>query len=570
MDFLKSMKLRKKSNSKDTAKNKNKQENSTKVKKKGLDKKQSLRSVKTKKKGKTAGKSKREKKSCPSNDNANLAINIFDQDTFTFRIETCVHPEPTNHSFVQTQAYESFAAINVLFLQSILSSGVEGLIKEYTEVLVPFIPVGYYERTIFDQNTPLKKNRYKDVVCNDKTRVILNDGRSGDYIHANYLKGTKPLYILTQGPIKDSQIDMWRMVLQEGVAAICMLCELTENGRPKCEPYFPETEGQVLTFNEITVTCTEYTLPDVHTQLKALTVLDRKTGKTHKLSHYKIVTCVLRTHRILRKLNGPVVVHCSAGVGRTGTFAAIEVGVQCLLNGKSFRPVDLVKAMRHCRLQSVQMDTQYLMLVEAILDMGVAFKYIEDAKLLEAIETYKRQTADYVEAHPPPLEPFKALAKKEKDSSTNKDTEEGQSSTPQVQSPNPAPTNTIYPLLSNPIGPPPANPPPPPAPAPPVAPSPAPAPSPAQPVKVVASPGARSPSPGGPPQAQQVPPVPAPAPKVSNTNLAPKPAPVFIAPAPAPVAPGAPPGGQPGQSVHMSVLGQPQPTNVNLGNSQYL
>lgn len=57
------------------------------------------------------------------------------------------------------------------------------------------------------------------------------------------------------------------------------------------------------------------------------------------------------------------------------------------------------------------MDTQYLMLVEAILDLGVAFKYIEDPKSLDAIETYKRNVADYVEAHPPPLEMFKVCKK---------------------------------------------------------------------------------------------------------------------------------------------------------------
>ncbi|CAO4363544.1 unnamed protein product [Caenorhabditis nigoni] len=553
MDFLKSMKLRKKSNSKDATKNKKQQETSTKVKKKGAEKNKSMRSMKTKKKsGFKNQKSKREKRNGGLPENANLAINIFDQDTFTFRIDACINPEPSNHTTLQTQAYESFAA-------SILSSGVEGLIKEYIETLVPFVPVGYYERTIFDQNTEQKKNRYKDVVCNDKTRVILKDGLPGDYIHANYLKGSKPLYILTQGPLKDSQHDMWRMVLQEGVAAICMLCELVEHGRPKCEPYFPDAEGQALVFGEITVTCTDYTLPDVHTQLRVLTVVDKKTGKSHKLNHYKIVTwpdktiplsnlSVLRTHRILRKMQGPVVVHCSAGVGRTGTFAAIEVGVQCLLNGKMFRPVDLVKAMRHCRLHSVQMDTQYLMLVEAILDTGVAFKYIEDAKLLEAIELYKRQTADYVEAHPPPVEMVKTPVKKEK--------EPEEAPPPQVQSQNPAPTNTIYPLLSNPIGPPP------------------PAPSPA--------PAVKSPAPPAPPTPAQAPEKKPPSPSPQPPAASPSPQPPGSTPAgplplvtPATPLPGGPNPGPPpaqGQSVHMSCLWQqqPPPPNNQANNSTYL
>ncbi|UMM15218.1 hypothetical protein L5515_002734 [Caenorhabditis briggsae] len=498
-------KLRKKSNSKDATKNKKQQETSTKVKKKGAEKNKSMRSMKTKKKsGFKHQNSKREKKSGGLPENANLAINIFDQDSFTFRIDACINPEPSNHTTLQTQAYESFAA-------SILSSGVEGLIKEYIETLVPFVPVGYYERTIFDQNTEQKKNRYKDVVCNDKTRVILKDGLPGDYIHANYLKGSKP-------PL---------------------------HSHPRT------TQRQSTQYVE-----NDYTLPDVHTQLRVLTVVDKKTGKSHKLNHHKIVTwpdktiplsnlSVLRTHRILRKMQGPVVVHCSAGVGRTGTFAAIEIGVQCLLNGKMFRPVDLVKAMRHCRLHSVQMDTQYLMLVEAILDTGVAFKYIEDAKLLEAIELYKRQTADYVEAHPPPLEMVKTPMKKEKEP------EEA----PQVQPQNPAPTNTIYPLLSNPIGPPPQ--------AKPASPSPSPAPA----VK----------SPAPPPTPAQTPPLEKNREKnpaqtaAGSTPAGPLPLVTPATPLPGGPIPGPPPAK--GQSVHMSNLWQqqsPPPPNNQPNNSTYL
>ncbi|CAA92995.3 Tyrosine-protein phosphatase [Caenorhabditis elegans] len=437
MDFLKSMKNRKKSNSKDTNKKKNKQQASAKKKKSG-DKNCSKRSKKhnTKQKSKREKKSAREKKSLREKKSAreNTMHDIFDRDTFAFRLEHCVHPDALNRHSVQTEAFETFTT-------TVTSMGVDGLAKEYLETLVPFLPVGYFERSIFDKNTEFKKNRYKDVPCNDKTRVILKDGYPGDYVHANYVKGTKPMFILTQGPLKDTAMDIWRMVLQEGVAAICMLCELIENGRPKCEPYFPDTEGQVLTFGEITVTCTESTTPDNHTQLKMLTVMDKKSGKSHKLYHYKIITwpdksialsnlAILRTLRSLRKMPGPIVVHCSAGIGRTGTFAAIEVGAQCLLNGKAFRPADLVRAVRHCRLNSVQMDTQYLMLVEAILDLGVAFKYIEDPKSLDAIETYKRNVADYVEAHPPPLEMFKAPPKVEIEKEKEKDKDEDDGAQP--------------------------------------------------------------------------------------------------------------------------------------------
>uniref|UniRef100_A0A8R1E1Q2 Protein-tyrosine-phosphatase n=1 Tax=Caenorhabditis japonica TaxID=281687 RepID=A0A8R1E1Q2_CAEJA len=297
-----------------------------------------------------------------------------------------------------------------------MTLGIEGLMKEYIGEIYSYVPNGF-ARAVFDANTDLKKNRYKDVVCNDRTRVVLHDGRPGDYIHANYVRGTRPGYILTQGPLKDSLFDFWRMIIQEQVLAICMLCEFQENGRWKCEPYYPEL-NESMTFGTITVKCEEMSKPDRHTHLKVLNVTDGATGKNVRVSHFKIVTwpdktvalsnlSILRTHRALRKFVGNVVIHCSAGVGRTGTFVAIEIGVQLLLNGKTFRLSDLVKALRHCRMTSVQVDTQYLMMAETFVECGVIFKYIEDPKLIEGFEAFKKQVAEYVEAHPPPVEQYK-------------------------------------------------------------------------------------------------------------------------------------------------------------------
>uniref|UniRef100_A0A8R1DIJ6 Protein-tyrosine-phosphatase n=1 Tax=Caenorhabditis japonica TaxID=281687 RepID=A0A8R1DIJ6_CAEJA len=405
MEFLKSMKKRKSKDTKET-KNKKKEDKSGSRKKKKKDGPPIPKSLRSTKKGKG-------KKGGKKTDNTKSESEIFDPNTFTFKFDTNLMPEAENHSSAQTAAFDGFA-------HSVVSAGVEGLVKEYYDQLATFAPPGFFDRTIFDQNTPLKKNRYKDVVCNDKTRVVLHDGRPGDYIHANYVKGTK--YILTQGPLKETLTDFWRMVVQEEAAGICMLCDLVENGKPKCEPYFPESSGQSLTFGDITVTCDEASQPDTHTHIKTFSVLDKKTSKTMKVNHYKIVTwpdktvalsnlCILRTHRLLRKLPGISIVHCSAGVGRTGTFAAIEIGIQCMLNGKPIKPAELVKALRHCRLLSVQMDTQYLMLAEAIIDCAISFKYIDDEKLFPLIEAFKKQVAEYVEAHPPPVEkPIAAAA----------------------------------------------------------------------------------------------------------------------------------------------------------------
>ncbi|VDK45971.1 unnamed protein product [Cylicostephanus goldi] len=89
-----------------------------------------------------------------------------------------------------------------------------------------------------------------DVICNDYTRVILNDGKPGDYIHANYVKGENLLntFICTQGPLPNTIEDFWRMVVGEKVAHVVMLCDTVENGKTKCEQYWPNMQDQKLEF----------------------------------------------------------------------------------------------------------------------------------------------------------------------------------------------------------------------------------------------------------------------------------------------------------------------------------
>ncbi|KAK6025243.1 Protein-tyrosine phosphatase, partial [Ostertagia ostertagi] len=118
----------------------------------------------------------------------------------------------------------------------IFEIGVEGLIGEYA-TLKPYL-ASTYSREIFDQNPT--KNRYKDVICNDLTRVIIKDGKGSDYIHANYVRGQCLVntFICTQGPIMTTIADFWRMILFEHVSHIIMLCDTIEQGKMKCEQYW--------------------------------------------------------------------------------------------------------------------------------------------------------------------------------------------------------------------------------------------------------------------------------------------------------------------------------------------
>ncbi|VDM57749.1 unnamed protein product, partial [Angiostrongylus costaricensis] len=87
------------------------------------------------------------------------------------------------------------------------------------------------------------------VICNELTRVSIKDGKGSDYIHANYVKGDylQNTFICTQGPMPTTVYDFWRMILSENVTHIVMLCETIENGKAKCEQYWPIAKDEKMT-----------------------------------------------------------------------------------------------------------------------------------------------------------------------------------------------------------------------------------------------------------------------------------------------------------------------------------
>lgn len=161
----------------------------------------------------------------------------------------------------------------------------------------------------------------------------------GDFIHANYIKNENlaTRMICTQGPLDNTQLDFWRMCFQEHVRLIVMLCECTETNKPKCAPYWPTTKGQKLEFGPITVTnLNAHSDGDIHTARLAVRYENATRFIEHRQwvtwpdksippsSHFafKLCACIKKTG------TGPVVIHCSAGVGRTGALALLEIAHQ--------------------------------------------------------------------------------------------------------------------------------------------------------------------------------------------------------------------------------------------------
>ncbi|XP_060079305.1 receptor-type tyrosine-protein phosphatase alpha-like, partial [Ylistrum balloti] len=221
------------------------------------------------------------------------------------------------------------------------------------------------------------KNRFKTTFPYDHSRVILDKVRNdphSDYINANYIDSvTKTAaYIATQGPRTGTVNDFWRMIWQLKSDKIVMLTNVVEEGRPKCDKYWPD-EGEPLATPHFNIildrerTYAFYVLRD-------LTVTEKKTKSERQIHQFHYTTWpdhgtpdsneLVVFHRRVKHypsaLPGKMVIHCSAGIGRTGTFIALDA---LLDYGKEFEQVDVlqyIKTMRKDRINMVQTNEQYI------------------------------------------------------------------------------------------------------------------------------------------------------------------------------------------------------------------
>ncbi|XP_008101774.2 tyrosine-protein phosphatase non-receptor type 18 [Anolis carolinensis] len=235
----------------------------------------------------------------------------------------------------------------------------------------------------------IKKNRYKDILPYDQTRVVLNllaeEGQT-DYINANFIQGVdnKRCYIATQGPLPHTVIDFWRMVWQYRVKVIVMACREVEMGKKKCERYWPLAE-ETLSFGPFSVTQVkeEELNPDVI--LRMLTLKYQQEERV--ISHFQYVAwpdrgipdtygCFLDMIEQVRNKQGedtvPICVHCSAGCGRTGVICTLEYIRRLLLKQRippHFSIFDVVLEMRKQRPAAVQTQEQYEFVYHAVTEM---------------------------------------------------------------------------------------------------------------------------------------------------------------------------------------------------------
>ncbi|XP_070074372.1 tyrosine-protein phosphatase non-receptor type 9 isoform X2 [Drosophila takahashii] len=282
-------------------------------------------------------------------------------------------------------------------VQMVKQRGRHGLIKEYADIRNR-APEGTFLHARMRAN--LTKNRYTDVLCYDHSRVVLanEDGdEPSDYINANFVDGYKQknAYISTQGPLPKTSQDFWRMIWEQHCLVIVMTTRVMERGRVKCGQYWEPTEESSLEFGDyhvrtISVECNEDYM------VASLELRNIKTDEIRNVSHwqftswpdYGVPSSAMAMLNFLQKVREkqaqlvhglgdtwaghargpPIVVHCSAGIGRTGTFITLDICISRLEDVGTADIRGTVEKIRSQRAYSIQMPDQYVFCHLALIE----------------------------------------------------------------------------------------------------------------------------------------------------------------------------------------------------------
>lgn len=228
-----------------------------------------------------------------------------------------------------------------------------------------------------EDNVP--KNRYTNMLAYDHSRVKLRDLPIGhtDYINANYIDGfkKKKAYIATQGPLKATTPDFWSMVWQEEARKIVMVSNLKENKRVKCHKYWPDEKKSISCYKLRVTTDSENVFPVF--VLRKIKITDTKTDESRMVTQYHFtawpdhgVPDAFQLLQFYRKVTGnsteyevpPTVVHCSAGVGRTGTYIGLDALWKEGFKTGSVDILSFARKMRKNRTKMIQTLDQYTFL----------------------------------------------------------------------------------------------------------------------------------------------------------------------------------------------------------------
>ncbi|XP_061001584.1 tyrosine-protein phosphatase non-receptor type 13 isoform X9 [Dama dama] len=240
-----------------------------------------------------------------------------------------------------------------------------------------------------------RKNRYKNILPYDATRVPLGD--EGGYINASFIKipvGREEfVYIACQGPLPTTVGDFWQMIWEQNSTVIAMMTQEVEGEKVKCQRYWPNVLGKS------TMVSDRLRLALMRVQqlkgfvVRAMTLEDIQTGEVRHISHLNftawpdhdtpsqpddLLTFISYMRHVHR--SGPIITHCSAGIGRSGTLICIDVVLGLISQDLEFDISDLVRCMRLQRHGMVQTEDQYIFCYQVILYVLTRLQAEEEQK----------------------------------------------------------------------------------------------------------------------------------------------------------------------------------------------
>nr|XP_022311910.1 receptor-type tyrosine-protein phosphatase kappa-like [Crassostrea virginica] len=297
-----------------------------------------------------------------------------------------LQPRTSNRDEEEENEYyntgETCTDIQVSELQWIIKEKSEGQLnvfqKEYKR-----LPAGNARRCKIGQLPEnANKNRFKTTFPYDHSRVVLQEKWSdedGDYINANYIRDFKEEnhYLAAQGPKSKTLSDFWRLIWQENIECIVMLTNLIETGKNKCSKYWPDRD-EPMTIGPCSISLVEeikyafFVVRKLSVQ-KVNTRNERHIVQLHYTSWPDHGTpeemSFVQFHRAVEKrykAGSPLLVHCSAGVGRTGTFIGYDALLKRGRETGRINVFEFVKQMREDRMSMVQTQEQYICLHKAL------------------------------------------------------------------------------------------------------------------------------------------------------------------------------------------------------------